>query len=94
MTNSALQINKTDTQLTVQFPHGEKIPFIHLLIHWLTLTIAVLSLFSLPVFSQQARKTLAFLFAHANVLFPSLLLFPFHSYGLLVELPGSLLCGT
>jgi hypothetical protein len=45
MTNTSLQIQKTDTQLIVQFPPGEKIPFIHLLIHWLTLTIAVLILF-------------------------------------------------
>jgi len=48
--NSTLQINKSDTQLTIQFPHGEKIPFIHLLIHWLTLTIAVFSLFLLLYF--------------------------------------------
>lgn len=50
MTNTSLQINKTDTQLIIQFPTGEKIPFIHLLIHWLTLTIAVFSLFLLLYF--------------------------------------------
>lgn len=50
MTNNPLQINKTDTQLTIQFPQGEKIPFMHLLIHWLTLTIAVFSLFLILYF--------------------------------------------
>jgi hypothetical protein len=50
MTTNTLQINKTDTQLTIQFPQGEKIPFMHLLIHWLTLTIAVFSLFLLLYF--------------------------------------------
>ena len=56
MTNNPLQINKTDTQLTIQFPHGEKIPFIHLLIHWLTLTIAVLSLFLFLFFLSRQGK--------------------------------------
>lgn len=50
MTNPSLQINKTDIELTIQFPTGEKIPLLHLLLHWFTLTIVVFSLFLLLFF--------------------------------------------